>query len=358
MIEVVTDLKSLRSLEDEWNRLAAASDSPLLQYDWFYHCAECICDESSLHIIVYREGTEAKAIAPFVLVSRANIPWLEIIGSAELYEPTGLLFDDLSSLRILSRAIVRQGFPINLQRIPTTSPIYNEARAACRGRGLLVRRQSAGSSYIPIASDWDSFYQSIGKNRRADFRKKKDRAKKFGEISVEIVCPDEDALEEMLGECFRIEAASWKSRNGTALRENPSLRHFFQRYAATAGRKGILRLFFYSVAGQAVAMHIGVEYKRRLWIYKLGYDESWSRISPGMQLTQETISFAFLHKLKGYEFLGSEETWQHTWPVSVHDYSSVIIYPFSRHGLRGIYDTGITFLRNRIGSLGKAGRPE
>jgi CelD/BcsL family acetyltransferase involved in cellulose biosynthesis len=134
------------------------------------------------------------------------------------------------------------------------------------------------------------------------------------------------------------------------------LHDFFRRYCATASRKGILRLFFYAVGGQPVAMHLGVEYARKLWIYKLGHDEAWSRISPGMHLANETIRYAFEHKLDGYEFLGSGEAWQHAWPVATHDYCSILIYPFSWQGVRGIWDSAITLLRNRVNTAKQSDR--
>lgn len=351
MIEVITDLERLRSLADDWDRLAAPMHNPLLQYDWFLHCAESLDDAYRLQVHVYREGPEVRAIAPLVVAPRGNVTWLEILGAAELYEPTDLLFQDPDSLHHLLQALVRQQLPVNLQRVPNESPTLIQARAARRGRGLVLVRQNAGSSYLPITSDWESMHESIARKWRAEFRKKRIRAERLGTISVDIDCPTGSTLVQKLDECIRIEASGWKSRNGTAIRDRPFLRRFVRSYAATASHRGTLRICILRVAGQGVAMKIGVEFQNRLWFLKTGYDEDWMHISPGMLLTHEMIRYAFSKKLAGYEFLGSEEAWQHAWPVAVHPYSSVLIYPFSFHGWRGLCEAGKHYLATRLASL-------
>lgn len=351
MIEVITDLERLRALAGDWDKLAGPTNNPLLQHDWFFHCAENLGDESRLQVHVYWEGTEVHAIAPLVVAPRGNVMWLEVLGAGELYEPTDLLFQDPDSLHHLLQALVRQHLPVNLQRVPNESRTLNQSRVACRGRGLVLFRRNTGSSYLPIMSDWESMHKSMAKKWRAEFRKKRIRAERLGTVSVDIDCPTGSALVQKLDECIRIEASGWKGRNGTAIRDRPFLHRFVRNYAATASRRGTLRICILRIAGQGVAMKIGVEFQNRLWFLKTGYDEDWMHISPGMLLTHEMIRYAFSKKLTGYEFLGSEEMWQHAWPVAVHPYSSVLIYPFSPHGWRGLCEAGKSYLATRFASL-------
>jgi hypothetical protein len=93
-----------------------------------------------------------------------------------------------------------------------------------------------------------------------------------------------------------------------------------------------------------IATILGIEEAGRFWVLKIGYDEQWARCSPGIQLTMETIKYAFDRGLDGYEFLGSEESWQAMWPHDHRPFISVSVYPISPGGLWAI----VTDLRRSV----------
>ena len=348
MIEIVHGISALRKLEGEWTRLGAFFPTPLVQYDWILSCAETLYPEEDLRVVLVRAGDRVTAIAPLVLVRKAVTRWLEIIGVSVLYEPCGLLYEDPHALQELLDGVLHLGYPVLLARIPAASPIPSAMRVQKKARAVVLVREAAGSCCVDIKSDWNTIFSSIRPNRRTDFRRTQRQAEAIGEVSVEIFCPAPDSLEPHLNEAIRIEAASWKGQAGSSLRDNERLRAFFRNYAGKACRNGTLRICFYRVKGVAISMHIGVEYARRLWIFKIGYDESWRKISPGMQLAHQTIRYACEKGLEGYEFLGSDEPWQHEWPVRTHEYCSIVAYTPSLRCILGMFDTLITYTRNRM----------
>jgi hypothetical protein len=76
-----------------------------------------------------------------------------------------------------------------------------------------------------------------------------------------------------------------------------------------------------------VAAQLSVEYADRLWVLKIGYDERWSRCSPGWQLLAETMRDAFDRRLRSYEFLGSDEPWLHGWKTQSRELDTVAWLP-------------------------------
>jgi len=213
---------------------------------------------------------------------------------------------------------------------------------------VVLVRETAGSCYLDLNPAWDAFWYSIRPNRRANLRKKQRLAEAIGEISVETFCPDPVTLDQLLDQAIRIEAAGWKGRAGSSLRDNERLRTFFRDYAEKACRNGTLRIAFYRLKGVAISMHLMVEHARRLWVLKLGYDDSRRKISPGMLVAHQTIRYACEKGLEGYEFLGSDEQWQHEWPVRMHGYCSIIAYTPSLRGILGMLDTVMAYTRNRL----------
>ena len=336
MIEVIQDKNGLRSIASQWNKLAEPFRSPLLRYEWFASCAETFYREEDLRVVVLRSGDNVSAIAPMVLVKRDGINRLELIGVSILHEPCGLLYVDEGSLRALLKAVMELRHPTVLQRVLLDSPVGKELKAAVRSKGFMMNRATAKSAYVSITSDWETYYNSISSQRRYDYRRKQKRAEKEGGISFENICRDQKNLDQLLEKAFRIEAVGWKGRKGSALLVNKKLQRFFRIYTDLARRDGILRIFFVNIAGEPAGMLIGLEYANRFWVLKLGYDESWGRCSPGIQITMETIRYSFENGLEAYEFLGSEEPWQNIWPHRSHEYSSLIVYPFSLSGFYGL----------------------
>jgi CelD/BcsL family acetyltransferase involved in cellulose biosynthesis len=347
MIETITNHHALRKLETEWNRLGSKFDSPLLQFDWFLSCAENLHRKSDLRVIIFKTGERIKAIAPLVLRRQAMTDWLELLGSATLHEPGGLLYDDENSLDALLQAVAAAGYPVNLSRIPDTSLIRERVQTISSWRAFTLTRPTSGSYYISTEISWDTFYSRIGKNWRADFRNKKRRAEKLGNTAIDIFRPTLDQLESVLDQAIEIEAHSWKGTQGSSIRDNRLLRDFIYNYARRSCEAGTLIMCFFTINNIPIAMNLGISCGNKLWFLKTGYDQEWSRVSPGMQLNMECIRYAFDNGFDSYEFLGSEAPWQRAWPVDSHNYSTVIILPYTMKGILGFGDIVLTYAKNR-----------
>ena len=67
-----------------------------------------------------------------------------------------------------------------------------------------------------------------------------------------------------------------------------------------------------------------------------------------------TLKYAFNAGLNSYEFLGSDEPWLHVWPVNLHDYYSVGVYPIRLNGMIGLCVDFSNFVFKKLaGVIGK-----
>ena len=348
MIEIVRDKKTLAAIANEWNRLANPFGTPLMCHEWFVACAEALHADGDLCVVVLRSSDRAVAIAPLALARRHGIEYLEFLGGSVLYEPCGFLYDSESTLFKLLEAVLTLRRPLVLQRMALHSGATRLLHEISKRQGIFVKRATASSAYVPIESRWDAFTKLMSSRRRYDLRRARRRAEEKGKITVEIFCPSIEGLETHLERAFHIEAAGWKGEKGSALLTNQKLGHFFRTYSTLACKKGALRLCFLYVDGEAVAMQLGVVHSNRFWVLKIGYDEKWARCSPGIQLTHETIRYAFENGLRSYEFLGSDEPWLYAWPVDLRNYISTGVYPVTFHGLLGLGLDGSGFVMRKL----------
>jgi CelD/BcsL family acetyltransferase involved in cellulose biosynthesis len=169
---------------------------------------------------------------------------------------------------------------------------------------------------------------------RSDLRRARRQAEKLGEVSAEVLAPQSAAeFVDLFGEAQRVEASSWKGRTKTALAEDAERRAFFSAYGRRAVAQGILRMAFLRIDGQAVATQIAVQSDGRLWLLKIGYDDAFSRCSPGQLLMLESLRYACDAGLKSLEFLGADAPWTRRWTKTERETISLAIYPATPRGI-------------------------
>jgi CelD/BcsL family acetyltransferase involved in cellulose biosynthesis len=336
MHEVIDDLTGLHSLAEEWNSLAARFNTPLLRHEWFAACAEACCPPGRLSILIIRSQQELRAIAPLVLIQRDGIERLEEPLGSALGEPGGLIYRDEAALRELVRAMVALRRPIVLAKLPSASPAVSVLGELCRGKGMLSIRDAPACPWLPITSSWAEFEAKMSSSRRYNLRRKYKLAEKSGPVEVEIISPTPANLTPYLDEVFRVEAAGWKGRNDSSILSTPWLKRFLESYSLATARLGLLRLYFFRVNCKAIAVRLAVEYARRIWELKIGYDEAWAKCSPGILLTHETLRHTFEQGLEAYEFLGIDAAWEHLWTDHTHAYVFPRFYPYSGRGMLGL----------------------
>ena len=333
MIEIIRNKKDFINIASEWNRLAKTFENPLMRHEWFVSCVEAFYNEEDIRVIVLYSHDNIAAIAPLVLARKNLIKYLELFGISFLFEPCSLLYEDKASLFLLLAEIVKLKLPFYFKRTPANPSISASLKKLTKYRGIFVERTTSSSAYVSVNSNWEEYLNSFSSKRRYEFRLKRRRSEQYGNVQIKIFCPESEELDSYMDLAYQIEAESWKGRKRSALLYNQKLKNFFRIYTELACKEKTLRLCFFYINEKAVAVIIGLEYANRFWVLKIGYNEKWAQCSPGMQLTLETIRYAFSNGLKSYEFLGSDDLWKHDWANKWDSNVSLGFYPFSIPGL-------------------------
>lgn len=328
-ITVVEDAGELAELTPGWERLERHAWSPMQTAIWSHAAAEALHPDDRLKIVVLGELGEPRAIAP--LVRRRGRA--ELIGAAELGEPADLLFSDDQAAAELARALAKLKVPLLLRRLPRDSPSVESVRSAWRLPAGVVVRPSPGHPSIELCDGWTAPEGLLAKRRASDMRRARRHAKAHGELSFEVLSPTSAELEPLLEEAIDVEAAGWKSRQGSALRTDGPRLAFYRRYTREAARRGQLRLCFMRLDGRAVAMQLALEWQKRLWLLKIGYDETFGRCSPGMLLLLESTRWAAHRGLDSVELLGVEAPWTRMWTEEVRPCVTVAVYTARPSGM-------------------------
>jgi CelD/BcsL family acetyltransferase involved in cellulose biosynthesis len=325
---IVRDVEGLGALATAWRALPAAS--PTQTYDWARACAEVLVPPAGLFVVTLTGGRDVVGIAP--LRRSASAPRLELLGARELSEPTDFVYADPESAAQLGRLVGRLGVPLHLARMPADSPCVAAVRAGARGRSAVVTHDGLPAPWLPLDRTWSEPESRLDRRFRENVRRRRRIAGGLGHVRFEALAPEPAALPALLAEAFDVEAKGWKGDAGTALLRDRVRGAFFRRYAELASAEGRFRIYLLRIGGRPVAMQLGVEWNERLWSFKIGYDETFARCSPGTLLMLEVLRHLALGGIRGYEFLGQPERWIEDWTSHARPCVTLRTYPLSRAG--------------------------
>jgi len=337
-VEVVSDHAALLRLKPAWDELVAQAgvEHPFLGHEWTSTWWECFGAGKELHVLLVRDGARLVALAP-LMRSETRMYGLRVRRLGSLYNPHVPRSDFLvargaqDACRALWRHLrdAERGWDVlELCQLPPHSPALTELPALARADGFLTGAWSApGSPYLPIAGSWADYRGRLRAKHRSNLRNRLKRIGRLGEVELEVVS-SADGLARALEDGFRLEAAAWKGKAGTAIDTSPELRLFYTRLAQRMASCGRLRLHFLSLDGRRIAFGYSLFHERRLYLLKPGYDPKYAHLSPSGLLVLKVLEHAFQQGLAEHDFLGVDDAWKLEWTDALRPHRW--LYVFSR----------------------------
>jgi CelD/BcsL family acetyltransferase involved in cellulose biosynthesis len=154
-----------------------------------------------------------------------------------------------------------------------------------RGGMRPLALQSHHRASLDARRDADELLRdALGAKKLKELRRQRHRLAEHGDIRFAVARTPEQiaaAVETFL----RLEASGWKGRRGTALVQHDGDASFVRRATAGLARLGQCEIVTLSAGATAVAAAIVLRHQDRAFYFKLGVDEQFAKLSPGVQLT-------------------------------------------------------------------------
>ena len=129
--------------------------------------------------------------------------------------------------------------------------------------------------------------QAVGGKKRKELRRQRKRLAEAGGLVSDTV-REPAAMAAALGDFLALEAAGWKGRAGTAARTDDHIRAFMEEAVIGLARAGKARIARLIAGGRPIAVLVTLQSGTTAWCWKIAYDETFARYSPGVQLLLET----------------------------------------------------------------------
>jgi hypothetical protein len=211
-----------------------------------------------------------------------------------------------------------------LEKVPADSILAIVLPALARLDGCpAVITPDARHPYLPLPG----FEAAMNPKFRSNVQR---CGRKAGDLVLErILVPSRDDLEAATA----IEAMAWKGAAGTAIASDAKVEHVYHALARVLGRRGQASLYFLRAGGKRIATLFALENERTLYALKIGYDPTYSNLSPGHLLVWKVATDAEQRGLVELDFVGREDEWKRKWTERVHEHVRIAIYARTLRGL-------------------------
>ncbi|NRG16973.1 GNAT family N-acetyltransferase [Rhizobiales bacterium] len=130
--------------------------------------------------------------------------------------------------------------------------------------------------------------KGIAKTRRKELDRQFRRLSDMDETHFESI-ESPDSVIRAFKTFLTLEASGWKGRQGTALNATPERARFAREFVEKTARNGNIRIDALFHGGEAIAMLVLVRSGSRIFAWKIAYDETFARYSPGAQLARMSM---------------------------------------------------------------------
>lgn len=168
-------------------------------------------------------------------------------------------------------------------------PAAEAFRTALSDRGLtaLSDHDHQRAAFDATASDIDDYFRAgMGAKRLKEMRRLRNRLADDGEVAFTVGATPQ-AIGPALDRFLELEARGWKGQLGTGLGQAAGDAAFIRTAVADLAARGGCEVVELSLDGTTIAAGLVLRQHNRAFFFKIAYDESLGRVSPGVQLTLE-----------------------------------------------------------------------
>jgi CelD/BcsL family acetyltransferase involved in cellulose biosynthesis len=289
-------LAELGSIAAEWRALAVRALEPNVFYEpAFALAAAPVFGHDVSTGLVWSRTTPAQLLGFFparIERRRYGLPLPVLAGWMHPYAPFGApLVDRDQAEAVLAAWLDHVAKDAQLPDImllpylPTESALAHafDAALARRGGRSAFFAQHCRALLAPAGERKHYLDQSLGHKKRKELRRQRKRLGNSGTVTSTSTS-DPTAASGALADFFALEAAGWKGRAGTAARGNAEIAQLMTTAIAALAGEGKAQIARLSVDAKPIAALVTLRSTATAWCWKIAYDESYARFSPGVQI--------------------------------------------------------------------------
>jgi CelD/BcsL family acetyltransferase involved in cellulose biosynthesis len=286
----------LAVIAGQWRALAARALQPNVFYEpEFALAAAPVFGRDTGALLVWSTTGRLLGFFPCGLERRRNGLLPVLVGWTHPYSPLGLpLVDRDHAERVIAAWLDHMTRDptgpklLLLPMLPAEGPFASALHSVLRQRG---RPSAAFDSHArallaPAASRDDYLQRAMPGKRRKELRRLRHRLEDLAPVAHRVATSAADVA-AATQEFLRLEASGWKGAARTAAAAHPAASGFLQAAVRDLAAAGKARIDLLLAGETPVAATITLLAGDAAWCWKIAYNESFARYSPGVQVLLE-----------------------------------------------------------------------
>lgn len=337
-VTVARDLETLEPFAEQWNALASAAPQqlPMLSHAWVSAFLEHRVPAGQTWFCVLVRDAEGSLVGVLPLLADSKgrsfcectvlrTPHDDHTLSGDLLVAQGRGGEVLPALLGGAFAACRGPRYIEFARIPETSGTLAELRDA--SVALPVTKEFRGiGAFLRVEGSFQDYRADLSRNFRSNLNKAARKLERLPDVQIEFL-RGAQATEQQLPRFTKVEDASWKGRAGSAIARSPELIAFYETLTRNLSAAGWLQWHFVHANGQTIAGNLAIKCDRSVVVWKLGYDETYAKCSPGSLLFQALVEAVASTGECSQIDLMTDMPWYDNWRMEKRPYYDLRVYP-------------------------------
>lgn len=337
----ILDIRSVDGLGDHeqaWNRLLLESlcASPMMSYAQISAFMETQVKESESWLCLFAyERDRLIGVLPVIAARSFGAMGFRVL---MLKTPFDLMHTgSVDCLTAPGREELMEVFVDYLSRMPRTWPVIR-IREIPEGASTMVRLanpdsrlaaisfESGAENYIEVPSDLTVFHARLSSKFKAQLRRGLKKLQEFPDLRF--LCREESRpVEENMRRFELVEDAGWKGRESTSVKAMPANARFFRLAAERYATAGWMEWNFMEGDGTTIGAHYAIRLRRTVYMLKIGYDERYSKNTPGNVLIEKVVEHASAAgDVDEINFVADCE-WHRHWAMKRRQLHDVVVFP-------------------------------
>ena len=310
-LETISSENAFAALgEGEWDRLVRSKErpSPFLLHAWLLEWWRHYGADSELAVQVAYRGGRLVGALPMCVRRRYGLRVLTFVGAEDSSLADVLVEDDERGE--IESALVERGTTAG-HDFAELSGLSAESRfVEVLGPSRLSLVERSEAPVLDLTPGWEEVYTSkLSSKKRNHYRRRRRQLAETGRLEVDIARTADD-LERALEDAFKLHALRWNGRPDGSGFATPLGRSFQHAAVRALAPLGVPRIVTLKIDGRPVAFHYYLVLDGRMYVYRIAFDPSFGRLSPGVINTLDAIENAAAEGATRVEFLGGAERYK------------------------------------------------
>jgi len=302
--------EAFAALGPEWDELVRAMrrPSPFLLHTWLTEWWRHYGEGNELHVLVaHRDGRLVGAL-PLCLLRRRGLRVLTFLGDRDSVLADLLVAPGEGSeveQALATRALELEHDYVDFYGLPAENRL-----TPLLGPGRLQLIERAEAPVLELQDSWeDTYHARTSRKGRSLHRRRRRQLGEQGHVEFELA-RTEDELARALEDAFVLHDLRWDGRpDGSGFTTEIGF-HFHRAVVRAQAADDVARITTLTLDGRPIAFNYYFVFAERMFGYRLAFDPTLGRFSPGLLNTLDSIALAYDEGARRIEFLGGPERYK------------------------------------------------